>query len=62
MANDTDAPAPEGGLRTSAEREVGARLQSVFERSPDGFEKKLENFPEEEKEGRYLFYRMKERL
>ena len=38
-------PAVEGGYRTQAEREVGARLESAFNRCPDPFEKKLENFP-----------------
>jgi len=48
MARADDAggqPSVEGGFRTPAEREVGARLESVFNRCPDGFEKKLENFP-----------------
>src|SRR5262249_8567406 len=39
------APPVEGGFRTDAERMVGARLQSAFERCPDPWEKKLESFP-----------------
>lgn len=37
-------PNVEGGFRTKTEQLVGQRLQSVFERCPDSFEKKLENF------------------
>lgn len=35
----------EGGLRTPDEQTAGARLREVFERSPDAWEKKLDNFP-----------------
>lgn len=35
----------EGGFRTTAEQQVGAKLREVFERSPDPFEKRLDNFP-----------------
>ena len=38
-------PALEAGFRTPDEQLVGARLRDVFERSPDAFEKKLDNFP-----------------
>ena len=38
-------PALEGGFRTTEEQAVGSRLREVFERSPDTFEKKLDNFP-----------------
>jgi hypothetical protein len=37
-------PAVEGGFRTKAEQLVGERLQSVFERCNDPWEKKIENF------------------
>lgn len=37
-------PALEGGFRSKDEQMVGSRLQSVFERSPDTWEKKLDNF------------------
>ncbi len=37
-------PALEGGFRTSEEQQVGKRLREVFERSPEGFEDKLNNF------------------
>lgn len=36
--------APEGGFRTQAEREIGARLEKVFRKSPDDVETKLDNF------------------
>jgi len=36
---------PEGGFRTKTEQLVGSRLQAVFERSPDSWERKIENFP-----------------
>lgn len=35
---------PEGGFRTQAEKEVGRRLEKVFERSSDRVEEKLDNF------------------
>lgn len=35
----------EGGFRTSAEREEGSRNRECFERNPDAWEQKLENFP-----------------
>ncbi len=35
---------PEGGFRTQAEKEVGRRLEEVFERSSDPTEVKLDNF------------------
>lgn len=35
----------EGGFRTAQEQEVGAKLREIFERSPDTFEKRLDNFP-----------------
>ena len=38
------APALEGGFRTRDEQMVGARLRDVFDRCPDPFEKKLDNF------------------
>lgn len=34
-----------GGLRTSVEREEGARNQTCFERNPSPWENKIENFP-----------------
>jgi len=34
-----------GGLRTSAEREEGARNRACFERNPASWEAKIENFP-----------------
>ncbi|MBI3200130.1 MAG: class I SAM-dependent methyltransferase [Myxococcales bacterium] len=43
--NPRNSPAVEGGFRTHAEKLVGSRLESVFERCPDPWEKKLENFP-----------------
>src|SRR5260370_7924386 len=36
---------PEGGFRTKTEQLVGSRLQPRFERSPDSWERKIENFP-----------------
>jgi hypothetical protein len=41
----TSGPEVEGGFRTVAEKMVASRLQAVFERSPETWEKKLENFP-----------------
>jgi len=38
-------PALEGGFRTTDEQLVGARLREAFERSPDPFEKRIDNFP-----------------
>jgi len=37
-------PALEGGFRTTEEQLVGKRLREVFERSPESFEDKLNNF------------------
>jgi hypothetical protein len=37
-------PALEGGFRTSDEQQVGKRLRDAFERSPESFEDKLNNF------------------
>jgi hypothetical protein len=34
-----------GGLRTDAEREEGARNRACFDRNPDAWETKIENFP-----------------
>lgn len=44
-SRETDGPSLEGGFRTPAERLVGSKLQEVFERCPDPWEKKMENFP-----------------
>src|SRR5229473_1123392 len=41
----TPGKSPEGGFRTKTEQLVGSRLQAVFERSPDSWERKIENFP-----------------
>ncbi len=38
-------PAVEGGFRTKAEQEDGARIQRLFEQNPEPFEKKLDSFP-----------------
>lgn len=35
----------EGGFRSSAEQEVGSRIEGVFNRCPDSIEIKLQNFP-----------------
>src|SRR5258708_34440464 len=35
----------EGSFRTHEEQLVGSRLQAVFERSPDSWEKKIESVP-----------------
>jgi len=35
----------EGGLRTGAEAEEASRMRECFERNPDPWEKKMENFP-----------------
>ncbi|MBV6417034.1 MAG: hypothetical protein CMLOHMNK_01667 [Steroidobacteraceae bacterium] len=37
--------AVEGGFRTGAEREEATRLKACFDRNPEAWEKKLENFP-----------------
>jgi hypothetical protein len=44
MSDGERKPAPEGGFRTKDEQMVGARLQAAFEKCPDSFEKKLDNF------------------
>lgn len=36
--------APEGGFRTSSEKETGMRLEEVFKRNPGSVEDKLDNF------------------
>jgi Macrocin-O-methyltransferase (TylF) len=38
-------PALEGGFRTGDEQRVAGRLQEVFEKSPDVWEQKFNNFP-----------------
>jgi Macrocin-O-methyltransferase (TylF) len=38
-------PAVEGGFRTDAERVEASRIQGCFDRNPEPWEKKLENFP-----------------
>ena len=43
-ATEPKEPALEGGFRTGDERQVGARLRQVFERSPEPFEHKLDNY------------------
>ena len=35
----------EGGLRTGAEQEEACRIQTCFDRNPEPWEKKMENFP-----------------
>jgi len=45
MLDQKPGPALEGGFRTHEEQLVGSRLQAVFERSPDSWEKKIESFP-----------------
>lgn len=35
---------PEGGFRTEAEKEIGKRIEKVFNRCPDSVEIKLDNF------------------
>jgi len=42
--SETASPKLEGGFRTLAEQQVGGRLQAVFERSSDPWEKRMENF------------------
>lgn len=37
--------APEGGFRSQAEKEVGRRLEEVFNKCSDSLEVKLDNFP-----------------
>jgi hypothetical protein len=36
---------PEGGFRTQAEKEVGRRIEEIFNRCADSLEVKLDNFP-----------------
>ncbi|MBI4687076.1 MAG: class I SAM-dependent methyltransferase [Nitrospirae bacterium] len=36
---------PEGGFRTTEEKEIGKRLERVFNQCPDNLEAKLDNFP-----------------
>lgn len=38
-------PAVEGGFRTEAERNEAACIKACFDRNPESWEKKLENFP-----------------
>ena len=38
-------PAVEGGFRTEAEHNEAAKLQACFDRNPDTWAKKIENFP-----------------
>ena len=38
-------PSVEGGFRTDAERTEAARIQSCFERNPESWPRKMENFP-----------------
>src|SRR5713226_10655448 len=45
MLDQKPGPALEGGFRAHEEQLVGSRLQAVFERSPDSWEKKIESFP-----------------
>ncbi|MGA3156493.1 MAG: TylF/MycF/NovP-related O-methyltransferase [Steroidobacteraceae bacterium] len=44
-ANDSRPPAVEGGFRTPAERIEAAAIKECFDRNPESWEKKLENFP-----------------
>ena len=39
------ATAVEGGLRTEIERQEAVRIKACFDRNPEAWEKKLENFP-----------------
>ncbi len=41
----TESKAVEGGFRTDAERNEAALIKACFDRSPEPWEKKLENFP-----------------
>ena len=36
---------PEGGFQTQTEKEVGKKIEEIFNRCPDSVEIKLENFP-----------------
>ena len=47
MATSTNPPTPavEGGFRTEAERHEAAAIKACFDRNPEPWEKKLENFP-----------------
>lgn len=45
MANNPSKINVEGGLRTSAEKDEPQRIQACFDRSPEPWEKKMENFP-----------------
>jgi hypothetical protein len=40
-----DTVKPEGGFRSEAEKEVGAKIERVFTKNPDSIETKLDNFP-----------------
>jgi hypothetical protein len=44
-ANETPPPTVEGGFRTEAERLEAPAIKECFDRNPESFEKKLENFP-----------------
>jgi hypothetical protein len=35
---------PEGGFRAASERDVGKRIETIFNKNPDSIENKLENF------------------
>lgn len=43
--NQNFPPAVEGGFRTDAERNEAAAIKDCFDRNPEPWEKKLENFP-----------------
>jgi hypothetical protein len=45
MSSDITPVAVSGGLRTSSEREEPARIEACFERNPNSWGSKLENFP-----------------
>ena len=36
---------PEGGFRKESEKDVGKRIEAIFNNNPDSIESKLENFP-----------------
>ena len=45
MSKDDPKVAVEGGLRTSAESEEAGRLKDCFDKNPESWEVKMENFP-----------------